>query len=473
MPYPKEPDATARAQPERRRWQRETTDRRARFELRAASQRAHFGRVTDISLSGLRIETRQPVPIGTALDIELMPRAEGVANEPILVRGHVVRSERLDDGQTALGVTLHVGPVPGQRTPTPDPDALVKRVSEQIRRLGDQAPSPFAMAEFHRSERLRPKEEKQQRRRGRRGMGLLVLLALGFPVGLGLVAGLLLRAPETRGSHARFVPVDAPAITGEAATGRVEVAGVPAGVPGNSPVFGTVTPYHATSGDANPGRQEHAAMIPVTSEGTPFPAALEALRALDEDAARGALAGGPAASERYAPMLRALPPVWQRVLDESAPGAPRDPRTWPEALSLDQADGGTAADPLPLRLVVERSTYTLSVLRGAETVARYPVGLGRDGATPLGSFTIANKLRNPTWYNRGNPVPPGDPANPLGASWMGLGSNGQATTYGFHPTGRPDAIGANTSAGCIHMRPEDAATLFALCEVGTPVEIRP
>ena len=471
MSHPQDSDATARAEPERRRWQREATDRRARFELRAASQRPHFGRVTDISLNGLRIETRQPVPIGTALDIELMPRAEGLSTEPILVRGHVVRSERLNDGQTALGVTLHVGPVPGQRTPTSDPDALVKRVSEQIRRLGDQAPSPFAMAEFHRSERLRPKEEKQQRRRGRRGMGLLMLLALAFPVGLGMMVGLLLRAPETRGSHARFVPSVAPAAP---TAHESETEALAADRPGASeaePAFRAVTPFGGPLGDAGRASHAHATPTRQATQTAAFPTALAALRALDNGVARGGPAGRLHAAERHAQILDALPPVWQRVAHDAAADTPRDPRAWPEAMTLDPSDGVTG--DAHLRLVVERGTYTLSVLRGDETVARYPVGLGRDGATPLGNFTIANKLRNPTWYNRGNPVPPGDPANPLGASWMGLGSDGQATTYGFHPTERPDAIGANTSAGCIHMRPEDAAALFALCEVGTPVEIRP
>jgi lipoprotein-anchoring transpeptidase ErfK/SrfK len=55
---------------------------------------------------------------------------------------------------------------------------------------------------------------------------------------------------------------------------------------------------------------------------------------------------------------------------------------------------------------------------------------------------------------------------------MGLGTNGNATSYGIHPTEDAGSIGQPQSRGCIRMWPEDAETLFRLCPIGTPVRIR-
>lgn len=106
-------------------------------------------------------------------------------------------------------------------------------------------------------------------------------------------------------------------------------------------------------------------------------------------------------------------------------------------------------------------------------MAEFPVGLGRHNATPEGDFAIASKVMNPDWSDRGRIVKAGDPENPLGKRWMGLGAGERATSYGIHPTNQPDSIGADMSRGCIRMRPEDAETVFRLCPVGTLVCIEP
>lgn len=125
----------------------------------------------------------------------------------------------------------------------------------------------------------------------------------------------------------------------------------------------------------------------------------------------------------------------------------------------------------PVHIVVKLDEYLMQVKRHGAILAEFPVGIGMDGRTPRGNFTIANKLEQPTWYNKGQGVPPSDPRNPLGAYWMGLGTEGRATSYGIHPTNAPESIGRSQSRGCIRMRPEDAALVFQWCEVGTPVTI--
>ncbi len=129
--------------------------------------------------------------------------------------------------------------------------------------------------------------------------------------------------------------------------------------------------------------------------------------------------------------------------------------------------------PAQPRIEVDKSDYVMRVFRGANLMGEFPVGLGRDGSTPVGDFTVANKLANPDWFDRGRVVPHGDPENPLGASWMGLGRNGRATSYGIHPTSEPESIGGEESRGCIRLRPKDARKVFTWCPVGTPVQVRP
>ena len=99
------------------------------------------------------------------------------------------------------------------------------------------------------------------------------------------------------------------------------------------------------------------------------------------------------------------------------------------------------------------------------------MGLGHEDLTPEGDYEIVNKITEPDWYHRGETVRAGDPRNPLGKRWMGLGSGDTASSYGIHPTQDPDSIGKPSSRGCIRMRPEDAETIFRVCPIGTPVRI--
>ena len=86
-------------------------------------------------------------------------------------------------------------------------------------------------------------------------------------------------------------------------------------------------------------------------------------------------------------------------------------------------------------------------------VRRFPVGVGRNDATPRGTFRIANKITDPDWYNRGEVVEAGSPLNPLGKRWMGLGMGGPenpATSYGLHPTDDAGATSASSPNAVTH-----------------------
>ena len=107
-------------------------------------------------------------------------------------------------------------------------------------------------------------------------------------------------------------------------------------------------------------------------------------------------------------------------------------------------------------------------------VTSYPVGLGQDDSTPIGTWMIEphRKLKHPTYYSpRGEGViAADDPKNPLGGYWIGLtGTEGQAVgkmSYGIHGTIDPNSIGKQSSMGCIRLRADDIAVVYDMMVEG-------
>ena len=125
-------------------------------------------------------------------------------------------------------------------------------------------------------------------------------------------------------------------------------------------------------------------------------------------------------------------------------------------------------------IVIRRASHRLYLYRGSRYWTTFGVAVGMSQyPTPLGSFSIASKERNPWWYPPNaawaagaSPIPPG-PGNPLGTRWMGLSRGG----VGIHGTPDSASIGYSASHGCIRMRISDAEWLFEHVYVGTPVFI--
>jgi lipoprotein-anchoring transpeptidase ErfK/SrfK len=112
---------------------------------------------------------------------------------------------------------------------------------------------------------------------------------------------------------------------------------------------------------------------------------------------------------------------------------------------------------------------------GQEVAAAWPVGIGRPGEdTPPGDYVVKNKLENPPWMKEGQePIPFGDPRNPLGTRWMGWSTpEGARTSYGFHGTWEPESIGQAASDGCIRLLNDDAEELFLVLPEGAPIRIQ-
>jgi hypothetical protein len=142
--------------------------------------------------------------------------------------------------------------------------------------------------------------------------------------------------------------------------------------------------------------------------------------------------------------------------------------TKPVAAAVTRADFGPV-------VVIARETKKLTLYDGRRVVRTFPIATGQASyPTPLGTFGIATKQRNPWWYpppdsdwaEGKEPIPPG-PGNPLGTRWMGL----TAPLVGIHGTPDAASIGYSASHGCIRMLIPDADWLFDQVEVGTPVVI--
>lgn len=126
-------------------------------------------------------------------------------------------------------------------------------------------------------------------------------------------------------------------------------------------------------------------------------------------------------------------------------------------------------------IVINRETNHLYLYTHGRLDRSFSVATGQAiYPTPLGTFHIVVKWKNPWWYPpvyddwaKGlKPVPPG-PNNPLGTRWMGLSAPG----VGIHGTDEPTSIGYSASHGCIRMQVPDAEWLFDHVDIGTTVHI--
>ncbi len=122
----------------------------------------------------------------------------------------------------------------------------------------------------------------------------------------------------------------------------------------------------------------------------------------------------------------------------------------------------------PFQARVDLSDFELTILLHGQYVKRYPVGTGKMNTTPIGEFTVLEKLENPTYYGPdGMVLDADDPQNPLGERWIDIGNS-----FGIHGTIEPDSIGKSESAGCVRMRNEDVAEVYDLLTVGSSVRIQ-
>lgn len=123
----------------------------------------------------------------------------------------------------------------------------------------------------------------------------------------------------------------------------------------------------------------------------------------------------------------------------------------------------------PFSVFVDLSAFELTVHCHGFYVKRYAIGIGKDGASPQGKFTVLNKVEKPQWTDpNGRVVAGNDPTNPLGTHWIDIGDG-----FGIHGTIEPDSIGKAESRGCIRMRNSDVKEVYDFLLNGSEVVIRP
>jgi hypothetical protein len=134
------------------------------------------------------------------------------------------------------------------------------------------------------------------------------------------------------------------------------------------------------------------------------------------------------------------------------------------------------AEKYPAVLVVNRSSFSLTLYKNLEPAKTYRVAIGALGFdTPAGLYEIQNKAVNPAWNVpdsdwagdlRGKVIPGGVPENPLKARWLGIYDGA-----GIHGTDAVNSIGTAASHGCVRMLIPDVIELYDQVPVGAPIYI--
>jgi lipoprotein-anchoring transpeptidase ErfK/SrfK len=129
----------------------------------------------------------------------------------------------------------------------------------------------------------------------------------------------------------------------------------------------------------------------------------------------------------------------------------------------------TSVQPVQVKrtIVVSLEDRKLALVEDGQVKKVYTVSVGKPSTpSPVGTFTIQRRVKNPVYQHDGKVVEPG-PGNPVGTRWMGLSVKG----YGIHGTNEPKSIGKAASHGCIRMARKDLEEMYAMVSVGDTVEL--
>ncbi len=125
------------------------------------------------------------------------------------------------------------------------------------------------------------------------------------------------------------------------------------------------------------------------------------------------------------------------------------------------------------KILISKSDFTLTLLLNDRYVKQYRIGTGKNDKTPIGTFEVKNKMKEPTWYSpNGGIFPYGHPENILGTRWMGFKDKPDLYGYGIHGTTLPDSIGTASSNGCVRMLNSDVEELYDFVTLDTEIIIQ-
>jgi lipoprotein-anchoring transpeptidase ErfK/SrfK len=474
---------------DRRKMSRASTWRKAIVSVLAGQGSILQGTALDLSPDGMRVAAPVALPKGATVEVTL-PTRPGHEEAPLSVTGRVMWTAPGKDGAHEMGISLDEEQPPTEAiTSRAGAEELIARVREELRERAAGGPEAIVG--------LSPAPRATARPAWRRLRAIIFVLT-GMALFLWFFGGLRCAgsSPTTSTGCTPFsfgaVPRNPTMSTEEQAQQEALHQGQAGLMRGNPRAAKAAFEFNLRPG-APPAVMLIAALghaDALRMEGRTQEAIAAIAKALD--AAHGAPKEWRALAQKYrddlmhAGIEATAPPLLMDALELLRPGdaaattaAPSNVEPPAPPTAPDDAPASPPAPPTPpaettnapARIEVDKSDYVLTLYRGATAIATYPVGLGNYDSTPKGDFVIANKLLNPDWFNRGEAVKAGDPRNPLGKHWMGLGDGKGPTSYGIHETRESASIGANLSRGCVRMRPEDATALYAACALGTPVRI--
>ena len=130
----------------------------------------------------------------------------------------------------------------------------------------------------------------------------------------------------------------------------------------------------------------------------------------------------------------------------------------------------------PFTAMVSLSRRELTLFLDKSYAGRFPISIGSDRPPQEGVFQVRDKMVERTHYDRtGREIPPGNPDNPYGKFWLGLGGKydrGVASDLGIHAAAVWNGPGGPPGRGCIGLNARDAEDLYDILSLGSTVIIK-
>lgn len=116
-------------------------------------------------------------------------------------------------------------------------------------------------------------------------------------------------------------------------------------------------------------------------------------------------------------------------------------------------------------LIVRKEKFVMDLMLDGAFIQRYEVGLGLQGCTPLGEFTVKNRIPKPA----DGSYPYGHEKHRLGSRWLGLSSEAGHKGYGIHGCRAEEEsqIPGECSQGCVRMKNGDIEEVYDIIPSGT------
>ena len=123
--------------------------------------------------------------------------------------------------------------------------------------------------------------------------------------------------------------------------------------------------------------------------------------------------------------------------------------------------------PGPFDATIDLDKFELTLSLQGRYAGRFLIGTGNDHPQLEGSYTVRQKMLDPTYYGREGTIESDHPDNPLGKRWIELDDR-----IGIHGTNDPRNVGTVTGRGTICLGDRDIDDVFDILTLGSRVVIR-